>query len=43
VEGDLIFDVAGRAIGDPDELLDAIGSATVPYQVKILRGAEGRT
>lgn len=43
VEGDLIFDVAGRAIGDPDELLDAIGSASAPYQVKILRGTEERT
>jgi len=43
VEGDLIFDVAGRAISDPDELLDAIGSATAPYQVKILRGTEERT
>jgi serine protease Do len=43
VEGDLIFDVAGRAIGDPDELLDAIASATAPYQVKILRGSEERT
>lgn len=42
-EGDLIFDVAGRAIGDPDELLEAIASATAPYQVKILRGTEERT
>jgi len=30
-------------VGDPDELLDAIGSATAPYQVKILRGTEERT
>ena len=42
-EGDLIFDVAGRAIGDPDELMEAIASATSPYQVKILRGTEERT
>ncbi|MEZ0240664.1 MAG: S1C family serine protease [Chloroflexota bacterium] len=42
-EGDLIFDVAGRAIGDPDELMEAIASATAPYQVKILRGTEERT
>jgi serine protease Do len=43
VEGDLIFEVAGRSIGDPDELLEAIGSAAAPYQVKILRGTEERT
>ena len=43
VQGDLIVDVAGKPVTDPDELLEAIAGATVPYQVRIVRGTEERT
>lgn len=43
VEGDLIVEVAGRAVTDADALVDAIAAATVPYEVRIVRGTEERT
>lgn len=43
VEGDLIVEVAGKAVSDPDELVEAISAASSPYEVKIVRGTEDRT
>ncbi|HKB28959.1 MAG TPA: trypsin-like peptidase domain-containing protein [Candidatus Limnocylindrales bacterium] len=43
MEGDLIVDVAGRAVEDADALVEAIASATMPYDVRIVRGSEDRT
>lgn len=42
-EGDLIVEVDGRAITDPDGLVDALASAQPPYEVKIVRGTDERT
>ncbi len=42
-EGDLVVAVAGRAIGDVDDLHDALGEAGLPIEVTLLRGAEERT
>jgi serine protease Do len=42
-QGDLIVAVAGKAITDPDELVEAIASAGDSYEVKIVRGTEERT
>ena len=43
VEGDLIVEVAGRAVTDADELVEAIAAATTPYEVRVVRGSEERT
>jgi serine protease Do len=42
-QGDLIVGAAGRDIGDPDELLEAIAAAGTPFEVRIVRGTEERT
>ena len=42
-EGDLIVEVAGKAVSDGDELIDALSSAPSPYEVKVVRGTEERT
>jgi len=42
-QGDLIVEVAGKAIGDPDDLVEALASATPPFEIKIVRGTEDRT
>jgi len=42
-EGDLIVAAGGREVNDPDALLDAIGAATPPFEVRIVRGTEERT
>ncbi|HEY7735794.1 MAG TPA: trypsin-like peptidase domain-containing protein [Candidatus Limnocylindrales bacterium] len=42
-EGDLIVGAAGRDVTDPDELVDAIASATPPFEVRIVRGIDERT
>ncbi len=42
-EGDLIVEVAGKAIADPDALVEALAAATTPFQVKVVRGLEERT
>jgi serine protease Do len=42
--GDLIVEVAGRAVADPDALVEAIAAgAGGAYEVKLVRGAEERT
>jgi serine protease Do len=43
VEGDLIVEVAGKAVTDADAMVEAIGGATTPYEVRIVRGTEERT
>jgi serine protease Do len=43
LEGDLIVEVAGRAIDDADELVEALSAAEPPFDVKIVRGTEERT
>jgi len=43
VEGDLIVEVAGSPATDPDRLVEAIAAASVPYEVRIVRGTEERT
>jgi serine protease Do len=43
VEGDLIVEVAGKAVSDGDALVDAIAAAPTPYEVRIVRGTEERT
>jgi serine protease Do len=43
VEGDLIVAVAGVDVSDADGLLEAIASATPPFEVKIVRGTQDRS
>jgi serine protease Do len=42
-EGDLITEVAGKPIRDPDELVEALAAVEPPFDVKIVRGTEERT
>ena len=42
-QGDLIVEVAGKAITDPDELVEVLASASTPFEIKIVRGTEERT
>jgi S1-C subfamily serine protease len=41
--GDLIVSAAGRAVGDGDDLFDALGRASTPFEVGLVRGAEEKT
>jgi serine protease Do len=41
-EGDLIVAVAGKAVADADEMVEAIAAAATPYEVRIVRGTEER-
>jgi serine protease Do len=41
--GDLIVEAAGRPITDADELFAALGGAELPFDLKLVRGAEERT
>jgi len=41
--GDLIVSAAGRDISDADDLFDALASASQPFEVGIVRGAEERS
>jgi len=43
VEGDLIVEVAGKAVADADAMVEAITAAQTPYEVRIVRGTEERT
>ena len=43
VQGDLIIEVAGASVTDADALVEAVAAATVPYEVRIVRGTEERT
>lgn len=42
-EGDLIVGIAGRAVTDADDLVDAINAATPPFEVALVRGADDLT
>jgi serine protease Do len=42
-QGDLIVEVAGKAITEPDDLVEALSSAETPFEVKVVRGLEERT
>ncbi len=42
-EGDLIVEVAGQAIADADALVDALDGATIPFDVKVVRGSDDHT
>jgi S1-C subfamily serine protease len=42
-EGDLIVEVAGKAITDPDELVEALAAAEAPFEVRVVRGLDERT
>jgi serine protease Do len=39
-EGDLIVSVAGRPVLDADDLLDTLATASAPFDVSVVRGAE---
>ena len=41
--GDLIVSAGGRDITDADDLFDALGALSQPFEVGIVRGAEERT
>jgi serine protease Do len=41
--GDLIVEVAGAAMTDADQLVEAIATATMPYEIRIVRGTEERS
>jgi serine protease Do len=43
LEGDLIVEVAGKPITEVDQLHELLGSATLPFEVKLVRGTEERT
>jgi serine protease Do len=43
VEGDLIVEVAGKPVTDADDLVEAITTATTPYDVRVVRATEERT
>jgi serine protease Do len=43
VEGDLIVAVAGRAITNADELVDALAAVEPPFEVALVRGLDERT
>jgi serine protease Do len=43
LEGDLIVEVAGKAVTDGDDLVEALASAGDTFEVKIVRGLEDRT
>ena len=42
-QGDLIVEVAGKAITDPDDLVEVLATASTPFEVRIVRGTEERT
>ena len=42
-EGDLIVEAAGKAVEDADDLFDALGSASLPFEVRLVRGNDERT
>ncbi len=42
-QGDLIVSVAGAAVTDADDLVDALQTATPPFEVGVVRGAEQLT
>jgi S1-C subfamily serine protease len=41
--GDLIVEAGGRAITEPDDLVEALAALEFPFEVKVVRGADERT
>jgi serine protease Do len=41
--GDLLVEAGGRALTDADDLFTALGSLELPFDLKLVRGAEERT
>ena len=42
-DGDLIVEIAGQAVTDADQLQEILGSASMPFEVKLVRGTDERT
>lgn len=42
-EGDLIVEVGGRAVAEPDELQEILAATPMPFEMKVVRGTEERT
>lgn len=42
-DGDLIVEIAGTPITEPDQLQELIASTPMPFEVKVVRGADERT
>jgi serine protease Do len=42
-EGDLIVEAVGKVVEDADDLFDALGSASLPFEVRLVRGNDERT
>jgi serine protease Do len=42
-DGDLIVEIAGQAVTDADQLQEILGSAAMPFEVKVVRGTDERT
>lgn len=42
-DGDLIVEIAGKAVTEADELQEAIASNPMPFDIKVVRGTEERT
>jgi serine protease Do len=41
--GDLIVDIGGQAVTDPDQLLEALARLEFPFEVRLVRGNDERT
>jgi serine protease Do len=41
--GDLIVEAGGKAVTDPDDLVEALAAAEFPFAVKLVRGTDERT
>jgi serine protease Do len=42
-QGDLIVEVAGKPITDPDDLVEVLATAETPFEIKLVRGTEDRS
>jgi serine protease Do len=42
-QGDLIIEAAGRAVANADDLFDVLASASLPFEIRLVRGNDERT
>ena len=42
-DGDLIVEIAGTPVTEPDQLQELIASTPMPFEIKVVRGADERT